>query len=441
MDDLPSRGGGVRLLYLDCFSGIAGDMLLGALIDLGVGIELLRERLSALPLRDYSLDAKRTSRHGISGTKFDVRIGRGHHERGYREIRQIIEKAGYEEEIREPALKVFRRLIQVEARIHQVPFEKVHLHEVGAVDAIVDIVGSVIALREVLGSDGRLHVSPLKLGSGMVTMEHGTFPVPAPATAALLKGVPVSAGPVEGELVTPTGAAIVTTMASSFGPLPPMTLLGVGYGAGSRQYDHHPNLLRALLGEATEVRELREEISVIECTIDDMNPQGYGFMMERLFAGGALEVFYTPVLMKKNRPGTLVTIITPQEKFGAIAEILFRESTTIGFRHTIAGRVELARDVVTVKTPFGAVRIKASSLDGLTTQAQPEYEDCRRIAVTHGIPLKDVQAAAFAAWRNTQPDIGRAGVGAKRTKGDLGERGRAARKPRKPARPRNGRSR
>jgi len=407
MDDLHPFGGSLRLLYLDCFSGVAGDMLLGALVDLGVGIDLLRERLSALPLRGYTLSAKATSRHGISGTKFDVRIGRGHHERGFREIRDIIDRAGFDEGIREPALKIFRRLIEVEARIHRVPFEKVHLHEVGAVDAIVDIVGSVIALHEVLGSDGLLHVSPLKLGGGMVTMEHGTFPVPAPATAALLKGVPVSAGPVEGELVTPTGAAIVTTMASSFGPLPPMTLVDVGYGAGTRQYDHHPNLLRALLGEATSVRELREEISVIECTIDDMNPQGYGFMMERLFAGGALEVFYASVLMKKNRPGTLVTIITPQEKFGAVAEILFSESTTIGFRHTIAGRVELARDVVSVKTPFGPVRIKASSLDGRTTQAQPEYEDCRKIAVTRRVPLKEVQAAAVAAWRATQPALDR----------------------------------
>jgi len=390
----------VRILYLDCFSGIAGDMLLGALVDLGVDVGLIRDRLSTLPLHGYSISAKRTARQGIGGIKFDVKISHGHHERGWSDIRAILEKGDLDDAVRTRALAIFKRLIEVEAKIHRVPVEKVHLHEVGAVDAIVDIVGGVIALNEVLGKDGRLHVSPLRLGSGTVTMEHGTFPVPAPATAALVKGVPVSAGPVEGELVTPTGAAIVTTLAHAFGPLPPMTLLGVGYGAGTRQYDHHPNLLRALLGEATVVKELREEVSVLECTIDDMSPQGYGFLMERLFAAGALEVFYTPVVMKKNRPGILVTIIAEQNRFGSLAEILFRESTTIGFRHTIAGRVELARDVVTVKTAHGNVRMKISSLNGTTTQAQPEYEDCRRISLEKNVPLKEVQAAATFAWRS-----------------------------------------
>ena len=395
----------MRILYLDCFSGIAGDMLLGALIDLGVDIELLRDRLSALPLAGYSISAKKTSRQGIAGTKFDVKISGGHAERGWREIRTIIEKASFEDDLRERSLEVFRRLIEVEARIHRLPFDKVHLHEVGAVDSIVDIVGSVIALREVLGGDGRLHVSPLRLGSGTVTMAHGTFPVPAPATTALVKGIPVSAGPVEGELVTPTGAAIVTTLASAFGPLPPMTLREVGYGAGTRQYDHHPNLLRAILGDAAAVGELREVVSVMECTIDDMSPQAYGFLMERLFAAGALEVFYTSVLMKKNRPGTLVTVIAEQNRMGTLGEILFRESTTIGFRHTIAGRVELARDIVTVKTAHGEVRMKISSLNGLTTQAQPEYEDCRKIASAKDVPLKEVQAAAVAAWRAGEPAL------------------------------------
>ncbi|MBI3449535.1 MAG: nickel pincer cofactor biosynthesis protein LarC [Acidobacteria bacterium] len=398
----------MKLLYLDCFSGIAGDMLLGALIDLGVDLGTIRRKLAALPLRGYELSARRVSRQGISGTKFDVRVGRGHAHRGWSEIRKIIEDAGFEDAVRVKSLAVFRRLIEVEARIHRVPVERVHLHEVGAVDAIVDIVGSVIALREVLGADGRLHASPLRLGSGTVTMEHGTFPVPAPATAALVKGVPVSAGPVEGELVTPTGAALVTTLAVSFGPLPPMTVREIGYGAGTREYADHPNLLRAILGESTVVKELREEVSVLECTVDDMNPQGYGYLMERLFAGGALEVFYTPVLMKKNRPGTLVTIIVPENRFGSVAAILFRESTTIGFRHTIAGRVELARDIVTVATPFGPVRMKISSLDGVTTQAHPEYEDCRKLASTRDVPLKEVQAAAVDAYRASRPAAARA---------------------------------
>jgi uncharacterized protein (TIGR00299 family) protein len=291
----------------------------------------------------------------------------------------------------------------VEARIHRLPVEKVHLHEVGAVDAIVDIVGSVIALRQVLGEGGKLHVSPLRLGRGTVTMEHGTFPVPAPATAALLEGIPVESGPVEGELVTPTGAAIVSTLADAFGPMPPMTMERVGYGAGTREYGDHPNLLRAILGESRDVQEAREQVSVIECTIDDMNPQAYGWLMERLFAAGALEVFYTAVQMKKNRPGTLVTIIGPQERFGELTAVLFRESTTIGLRHTLAGRIELARDVVTVKTPHGKVRLKISALDGQVTQAQPEYEDCRKAAAARGVPLKEIQAAALAAWRSSRP--------------------------------------
>jgi uncharacterized protein (TIGR00299 family) protein len=393
----------VRILYLDCFSGIAGDMLLGALLDLGASFKALEEQLARLPLRGYGISARKTTRQGIAATKLDVKIGPGHEHRGWRAIKKIVEEAGYDEEVRGPALKVFRRLIEVEAGIHRVPIEKVHLHEVGAVDAIVDVVGSVLALREILGDAGRLHVSPLRLGGGTVTMEHGTFPVPAPATAALLKGVPVLGGPVEGELVTPTGAALVATLAAEFGPLPPMTLTAVGYGAGSRQYDGHPNVLRALLGDAAPVAPVREEVLVVECTIDDMNPQGYGFLMERLFGAGALEVFYTPVQMKKNRPGTLVTVIAPQERFGEITEILFRESTTIGLRHTLAGRIELGREVVSVKTPFGRVRVKVSSLGGRTTQAQPEYEDCRRAALASGVPLKEVQAAVLAGYRAGLP--------------------------------------
>ena len=393
----------MRILYLDCFSGVAGDMILGALIDLGVSVGLIRDRLSALPLRGYAISARRTIRQGISGTKFEVKVGRDHAHRGWREIRGIIEEAALDEEIRDRSLQIFRRLIEAESRIHRIPLEKVHLHELGAVDAIVDIVGSVIAMREILGSDGRLHVSPIRVGTGFVRMEHGSLPVPAPATAALLKGVPISSGPVEGELATPTGAAIVSTLAASFGPMPPMTLLGVGYGAGTRQYDDHPNLLRALLGEATRTAQASEDVAVIECTIDDMNPQGYGYLMERLFEKGALEVFYTPVQMKKNRPGTLVTVIAPQEKFGDLSEVVFAESTTIGLRHTLAGRIELAREVKTVKTPFGRVRVKVSSLDGQVAQAQPEYEDCRRIASERGVPLKEILAAAIAAHRASLP--------------------------------------
>jgi uncharacterized protein (TIGR00299 family) protein len=393
----------VRILYLDCFSGIAGDMLLGALIDLGVDPGSLRRKLSALPLRGYSISTRRTTRQGIGGTKFDVKVGRGHAPRGWKEIREILGGANLEKLVREDALRVFRRLIEAEARVHRLPVARVHLHEVGAVDAIVDIVGSVIALKEILGEGGRLVVSPLYLGRGRVTMEHGTFPVPAPATAELVKGLPVLSGPVEGELVTPTGAAIVSTLASEFGPLPPMTLAGVGYGAGTRQYDNHPNLLRAILGESSETAKTQEEVVLLECNIDDMNPQAYGWLMDLLFERGALEVFYTPVQMKKGRPGTLVSVILPQERFGEVVALLFRESTTIGLRHRLVRRVELAREIVSVKTEYGRVRIKVSSWNGEPVQAQPEFDDCRRAATARGVPLKEVQAAALAAFRAARP--------------------------------------
>jgi uncharacterized protein (TIGR00299 family) protein len=390
----------VRILYLDCFSGIAGDMLLGALVDLGVGVEDLRKRLKVLPLRGYGISARKTTRQGITGIKFDVKVSGKHRHRGWKEIREIVGKADLPVAISQPALKIFRRLIEAEARIHRIPINRVHLHEVGAVDAIVDIVGSVMALHDLLGANGRLHVSPLHLGGGKVTMAHGTFPVPAPATVALLKGVPVVAGPVDGELVTPTGAAIVSTLATAFGPMPSLTLEDVGYGAGSRQYEGHPNMLRAILGESRSAPETLEEVVVVESNIDDMSPQAYGHLMDRLFASGALEVFYTPIQMKKNRPGTLVTIITPQERFGDVTGTLFRESTTIGLRHQTVDRMELAREVTTVRTSLGRVRVKISSLGGVPTQAQPEYEDCRKIASAKEIPLKEVQAEALAAFRS-----------------------------------------
>jgi uncharacterized protein (TIGR00299 family) protein len=408
----------VRILYLDCFSGIAGDMLLGALLDLGLDASILKQKLKSLPLKGYTLHTRAVLRQGISGTKFDVRIAKGHHHRGWKEIQQILNGADLDGDVREKALQIFKRLITAEARIHRVPMQKVHLHEVGAVDAIVDIVGAVIGLKELLGSQGRLWVSPLHLGKGRVKIAHGTFPIPAPATAELLKGIPVQAGPVEGELVTPTGAAIVSTLAAGFGPMPPMKMEAIGYGAGTRQYEDHPNMLRAVLGDTVgSARSTKKaagnqdgseagEVLVVQCNIDDMNPQGYGHLMDQLFDAGALEVYYAPVQMKKNRPGTLVTLICHAKHFTPLTGVLFRESTTIGLRHYTAGRVELSRDVVSVKTSMGMVRVKVSSLQGSPVQAQPEYEDCRKIAKAKGIPLKEVTFAAMAAYRSLEDATG-----------------------------------
>ncbi len=418
---LPGAGAR-RVLYLDCFSGISGDMFLGLSVDLGVPLSLLRRELSKLRLKGYSLSSRQVQRAGLWGTQVLVRIPRsgprlrpghehdggfhahagghgadhshprGEHQRGIGEIRRIIRGSRLDSRVKTRALKVFETLVEAEARVHRVPPARVHLHEVGAVDAIVDIVGACVCL-EALKVD-RVIVSPLPAGSGMVRCEHGVFPIPAPATVEILKGKPMYADGLRGELVTPTGAALVATLGDEFGPMPPLRLRRVGYGAGSRDHGERPNLLRGFLGDLDEPVPLLEKVVVIETTIDDLNPQVYGYLMERLFKAGALEVFYTSIQMKKNRPGTLVTIIAPEEKFDAVGEVVFRETTTIGFRYQRMDRIELGREVRRVKTPYGEVRIKVSLFQGRVVQATPEYEDCRSAARKAGVPLREVQRKA-----------------------------------------------
>lgn len=386
----------MRGLYLDCFSGISGDMLLGALVDLGVSIGHLRRELGKLRLRGYSIAATTTRRAHLAGTKVAVEVSsRRQPERNLRSIRRILSGSALSPRVRGTAIRAFETLVKAEARVHRIPAERVHLHEVGAVDAIVDITGAMIGL-EALGWP-RVVCSPLHVGRGMVTMEHGTFPVPPPAVAELLRGRPCYATHVEGELVTPTGAALAVTLAEDFGPLPSMRLQKVGYGAGSRLYEDHPNLLRALYGDLLQGSALRETVIVIETTIDDMNPQLYGHLMERLFDAGALEVFYTPIQMKKNRPGTLATVIVPEVRLEAVTQVIFRETTTIGFRYQPMGRIEMRRRFEIARTPYGPVRMKVSHFDGEVMQSTPEYEDCRALALKSGVPLKEVQRAALAA--------------------------------------------
>ena len=290
---------------------------------------------------------------------------------------------------------MFRRLAEAEAAIHQMPVEQVHLHEVGALDSILDIVGTVFALDWV-GAD-RIVCSPLNVGGGMVQSAHGLFPVPAPATMKLLGAAPVYAGAVQKELVTPTGALIATTYAASFGPIPAMSVEQVGYGAGDRDNPGTPNVLRVLIGQASEERP-GDRVTVVECEIDDMNPQLFGVAMERLYAAGALEVFYTPVQMKKNRPGTLLTVVVAPDTLAAISDIIFRETTTIGVRHHEVERECLARDIVSVSTPLGSVRFKVSSRNGRAITATPEFEDCARLAAANNLAVRDVQAIAVAAY-------------------------------------------
>lgn len=394
----------MKVLYLDCASGVSGDMLLGSLLDLGLETRWLRSQVALLPLKGYTLSARTVKRQGFGGVKATVTVKGRHEHRGLKEIRAIVEGGRLPPRISRAAMKIFRRLVETEARIHRTSMQRVHLHEVGAVDAIIDIVGAVAGIDALIGlpgepGAGRLVCSALNVGHGTVKMDHGFLPVPAPATAALLTGVPVYAAGPPGERVTPTGAAIVTTLAGGFGPPPPMAIERIGYGAGSRDFDGHPNLLRALLGSPwPDAGAAAGEVTVIECTIDDMNPQGYGWLMERLFGAGALEVFYTPVQMKKNRPGVLVTVLTPPDLLPDLSRLIFEETTTIGIRHRSASRIELERRTETVTTPYGRVNVKISSLEGRVVQVQPEYDECRRIASRRKVPLEEIRSAALAAY-------------------------------------------
>ena len=435
-----------KILYLDCFSGISGDMLVGALLDAGAPFDALERVVESLGLEGVSIGRERVDRAGIGATKFRVAdgaapadgghdhhhdhahghadhhdhahgheghghdhqhhghqhetgAGPAHHHRGLSEITAIVDRAALPAAARERAAGLFRRLAEVEAGIHGVPVEEVHLHEVGAIDSIVDITLAVAAL-EWLAPD-RVVVSPLNVGSGTVVCEHGELPVPAPATVELLAGAPVYARGPSVELVTPTGALLATAYADAFGPLPPMRVERIGYGAGNRDLPARPNVLRALVGAADEEpadAAVSERVVVLECEIDDMNPQLYGVLMERLTDAGAFDVFYAPIQMKKNRPGTLVTVVAPPARREALAGLLFAESTTIGVRVTETARERLDREVVTVESPIGPVRIKVARRGGAVVNAAPEFEDCARLAAERGLPVKTAQALAVRAW-------------------------------------------
>jgi pyridinium-3,5-bisthiocarboxylic acid mononucleotide nickel chelatase len=394
-----------RILYFDCFSGIAGDMVLGALLDAGLPFEELKAALGSLAIDGYDITAERVLRAGVSATKFRVIEGTapgteqaapGHHpHRHLKSIYGLIDRSGLSADGRARAKELFQRLGEAEAAIHQTSLEKVHLHEVGALDSIIDIVGAVFAL-EWVGAE-RIVCSPLNVGGGTVQSAHGLFPVPAPATLKLLRNAPVYSGAIQKELVTPTGALLATSYASSFGPLPQMTVETIGYGAGDRDEPGTPNVLRVIIGRAAD-RPEGDRVVVIECEIDDMNPQLFGVVMDRLYAAGALEVFYVPVQMKKNRPGTLLTVVAAPEKKPALADVIFRETTTIGLRHSEVDRECLRREIVSIDTPLGAIRFKVAWRDGRVVNAVPEFEDCARIAATGNLSVKEVQAIAIQAY-------------------------------------------
>jgi len=376
----------MKIAYFDCFAGASGDMIIGALLDAGLKLDLLKSELAKLNLSGYAVSAKKTLKGGLAGIRFDVRVGHDHGHRNLKDILRILDRSGLSTGVKGKSRAVFTRLAEAEAKVHRVSINDIHFHEIGAVDAIVDVVGAVAGL-EALGVE-RVFCSPLHLGRGTVECAHGVLPVPPPAVAELVKGVPSYSTGVEGELVTPTGAAILTTLAEGFGPMPFFTPQRTGYGAGSKNLSI-PNLLRIMIGKA-EGGCLSDTVQVIETNIDDMNPQFYEHVMELLFEAGAKDVFLTPVIMKKNRPGTVLSVIASSADVEELVALLFRETTTLGVRISeIKKRMTLGRETLKVKTRWGNVRVKAKRI-GPKTAFAPEYDDCRRIARTEGVPISDV---------------------------------------------------
>jgi uncharacterized protein (TIGR00299 family) protein len=390
-----------RVVYFDCASGAAGDMLLGAVVDLGLPVERLREELAKLPLAGYRLEASRVLRSGLSATRVEVVAeATGQPHRHLSHVLAILEGSSLPPALKERAGALFRRLAEAEAAVHGTSTEKVHFHEVGAVDSIVDIVGGVVALAWLDAS--RFVASPLNVGSGTVGMSHGTFPVPPPAVTRLVEGVPVY-GAGEGELLTPTGALLVTSHAVSYGPLPALKIEKVGHGAGGRDTKGRPNVLRLIVGEAADVPQATgaesERVLVLETELDDAPPQLLGPLVDRLLARGALDAFFTPVQMKKGRPGVLVTALAPPSACEALEEVLFRETTTLGVRRQEWLRTALERETAAVETAYGPIRVKIGRRRGVVYNVWPEFDDCQRAAGEKGVAVKEVLAAALAAWR------------------------------------------
>ncbi len=453
----------MKIAYFDCIAGASGDMILGALVDAGLPLETLRERLGALHLNDFELHARRVTKNAFTATKVDVAVADTAPERHLADIEAIVMDSDLAPEIKERAVAIFRRLGEVEAQIHGTTLADVHLHELGGVDTIVDVVGALVGL-DALGIEPVV-VSPLPLGRGFIRGAHGQIPLPAPATVALLKGAPVVGVPLEMETVTPTGAALLTSLATSFGPIPPMTLQAIGYGAGSRDLPI-PNVIRLFIGESSSASQPQTPhhhphphehgqgpdhlhthahehgqgpdhlhthahehgqgpdhlhthaqdheqfpnpqspstvyrlpstvaLSVLETNIDDLNPEIYEYVMGKLFAAGALDVYFSPIQMKKNRPGVLLRVLCRPDDVPAMTAILFTETTTLGVREQTVARHTLPRFIEHVDTPYGPVHVKIAELPDGTTKRAPEYEDCRRLAEAYGVPLREVYRVAM----------------------------------------------
>ncbi len=383
------------IAYFDCSAGISGDMCIGALVDAGVPLKEIDRRLRALPIRGYSLEEKRVKRASVTATKVDVTVKKSEVRskksgvRKWKDIKDVISKSSLPLHIRQKGLGIFKRLFDAEGKVHGEACHRTHLHELGAVDCLVDVFGVLIGLS-LLGVD-KVYSSAINLGSGSVSTEHGLLPVPAPATAEIIKGVPVYSSGIPFELTTPTGAAIVQELSTAFGAMPLMKVQKVGYGAGRRDIRELPNVLRIFIGEdASRIGPVVQKVTVIETNIDDMNPQLYEHVTAMLFGSGALDAYLTQVIMKKGRPGVLLTVLCHEEKAADIAEVLFRETTTIGVRFYEGSRKVLARRMQKIDTGFGKISVKVATLPDGTVKPVPEYEDCRMLAEKHGIPLIEV---------------------------------------------------
>jgi pyridinium-3,5-bisthiocarboxylic acid mononucleotide nickel chelatase len=390
----------MKTLYFDCFAGASGDMILGALIGAGVDQSALVGQLKLLGVGGWQIDFEHVDRSRISANYARVQTAHEHAHRHLADILKIIYDSSLNDRVKDRAARIFSRLAEAESRVHNQPVEKIHFHEVGALDAIIDICGAAIGF-DLLGVE-RFVCSPLRVGTGMAEMAHGRFPIPPPAVAELLKGKPIYSGDIEGEFVTPTGAAIITTVCTEFGPMPAMRVAANGYGAGTRDHKHFPNVLRLFLGE-TEAAELPDDESLlmIETNVDDMSPQLVGHVMERALELGALDCFLTPVQMKKNRPGMLISILCRPDDREKFLQMLFAETTTIGARSYEVLRRALARETVRVETQFGTIDVKVARISNQTNgavNAMPEFEQCREAARKAGVAVREVQEAARAAY-------------------------------------------
>jgi uncharacterized protein (TIGR00299 family) protein len=376
----------MKIAYFDCFSGISGDMVLGALLDLGLPGDFLLDMLRKIPVTGYSIRNGKEQRGLITGTRIHIDIDEQPH-RSFKDIQGLIHGSKLEERIQERILKIFENLARAESHVHHVPISEVHFHEVGAVDSILDVAGAVIGL-DYLGVE-RIHSSPLPVGRGFVKTHHGLLPLPAPATMVLLRGIPIYGTDIERELVTPTGAAILASLADGYGPAPEMTLLDSGYGVGHDPASDPPNLLRVLIGASQSSIDYRR-LLMLETNIDDMNPEFFGYVLERLFALGVLDASLTPLQMKKNRPGVMLSVLIDPSMEAAVLNLILKETTTLGVRIQEVRRAELKRENELIQTPYGLCEVKRVFLPGGEQRVVPEFESCKRIAEEHRLPIREI---------------------------------------------------